>query len=88
MPILDSSKSLADHICLVALADCPSLVYLNNYIKALQTGGGFSVLQLLSLPIVHTTIFLAGDTIRDLDETISDTAVVCAPSLNVLSMLM
>ena len=57
VPILDSSKSLADYICQVALAACPSLVYYNNGTEAAQTRGGLSFLQLLSLPIVHTTIF-------------------------------
>ena len=32
-------------------------------------------------------VFLAGDTILDLDATISDTEVVCAPSLNALFIL-
>ena len=44
VPILDSSKPLAEYIQQVALLDIPSLVYSNNYIKASQTGGGFSVL--------------------------------------------
>ena len=60
--ILDSSKSLADYICQVTLADRPSLVCFNNDIKAAQTGGVFSVLHLISFPIVHTSIFLEGDT--------------------------
>ena len=84
VPKLDSSKSLAEYICKVALADRPSLVYSKNDIKAAQTGGGFSVLQLLSLPIIHTSNFLAGDTRRELDVTITDAEVVSAPSLNVL----
>ena len=70
------------------MAARPSLVYSNNVIKAAQTGGGFSVLQLLSLPIVHTTIFLEGDTRREIDVTIADAAFFRAPSLNALSMLM
>ena len=86
--ILDSSKSLADYIRQVSLAAHPSLVYSNNDIKAAQTGGGFSVVQMLSLPIVHTTKFLAGDTRRELDVTITDSAVVRATSLNEISMLM
>ena len=57
VPIFDSSKYLADYIRQVALSARPSLVYSNNDIKAAQTGGGCSVLQLLSLPIVHTTNF-------------------------------
>ena len=87
MPILDNSKSLVDYIHQVALASRPSLVYCKNDIKAAQTGGGFSVLQLLSLPIIHTTNFLACDTRRELYVTITDAAVVHAPSLNALSML-
>ena len=63
LPILDSSKYLSDCIRQVALEAHPSLVYSNNDIKSAQTGGGFNVLQMLSLTIVHTTIFLAGDTI-------------------------
>ena len=61
VPILDSSKSLAEFIHQVDLAARPSLVYSNNDIKSAQTGGGSSVLQMLSLTIVHTTIFLSGD---------------------------
>ena len=76
VPILDSSKSLDDYIHQVALVDCPSLVYFNNDIKALQTGGGFSVLQLLSLTIFRITIFLSGDTRQELDVTISEVSVV------------
>ena len=75
VPILDSRKSLDDYICQVALEDSSSLVYSNNVIKAVQTGGGFSVLQMLSLPIFHTTNVLAGDTRREIDLTISDAAV-------------
>ena len=63
-----------------------SLVYSNNDIKAAQTGGGFSVLQLLSLPIVHTTNYFAGDTRWDLYVIISEAEVVCATSLNALYM--
>ena len=75
--ILDSSKSLDYYIHQVSLADRPSLVYSNNDTKTAQTGGGFSVLQLLSLLIVHATKVLA-----------VDAAVVSAPSLNAVSMLM
>ena len=57
VPILDSSKSLDDYIRQVALADRPYLVYSNNEIKAAKTGGGFIILKLLSLIIVHTTNF-------------------------------
>ena len=70
------------------MAACPSLVYSNNDIKAAQTGGGFSVLQLLSLPIVHTTNYFAGDTRQELDVAIADVEVVRAPSLNEIYMLM
>ena len=88
VPILDSSKSLAEYICQVNLDAHPSLVYSNNDIKEVQTGGGFSVLHMISLPIVYTTNYLAGDTRRAIDVTISDMAVVQAPSPNVLSILM
>ena len=88
VPILDSSKSLADNICQVALAARPSFVYSNHGIKAAQTAGGFSVLQLLSLPIAHTTNVLSGDTRQELDVTIADTSVIPIPSLNALFMLM
>ena len=87
MPILDSSKYLADYIRQVALEDRPSLVYSKNYIKSAQTGGALSVLHMLSLTIVHTTNFLVGDTRGELDVTIADAAVVCVPSLNALSIL-
>ena len=87
VPTLESSKSLADYIRQVALEDLNSLVYSKNDIKSAQNGGGFSVLQLLSLPIVYTTNYLAGDNRRDIDETIGDTAVVKAPSLNALYIL-
>ena len=63
-------------------------MYSNNGIKAAQPGGGFSVLQLLSLPIIYTPIFLAGDTRRELDVTIADAAVVQSPSINALSVFM
>ena len=43
---------------------------------------------MISLSIVHTTNFLAGDTRRELDVTIADAAVVRTPSFNELSMLM
>ena len=72
----------------VALDACPTLVYSNNEIKAMQTGGGFSVLQMLSLPIVHTTYLVSVDTIQDLDVTIFDAAVVFETSMNALYMLM
>ena len=88
VPKLDSSKSLAEYICKVALADRPSLVYSKNDIKAAQTGGGFSVLQLLSMPIVHTANFLAGDNRRELDLAITDVAVIFSPSLDELSIIM
>ena len=88
VPILDSSKSLADYIRQIVLAACTSLVYSNNDTKAAQNGGGFSVLQLIYLTIVHTTNVLAGDTRRDHGVTIADVAVVRTPSLNVLYMLM
>ena len=61
-------------------------MYSNNYIKSAQTRGGFSVLQLLSLTIVHTTFF-SGDTRRELDVTIADVEVYYVPSLNALSLL-
>ena len=86
--ILDSSKSLDYYIHQVSLADRPSLVYSNNDTKTAQTGGGFSVLQLLSLLIVHATKVLAVDTRQDIDIIIYDAAVVSAPSLNAVSMLM
>ena len=57
IPVLDSSKSLDGYIFQVPLKYCPSLVYSKNDIKAAQTGGVFSVLHVLSLPIVHTTNF-------------------------------
>ena len=71
LPILDSSKYFANYISQVALEDCPSLVYYNNDIKEAQTVGMFSVLQLISLTIVHATIFLADDTRREIDITIA-----------------
>ena len=55
LPILDSRKSLFGYICQVLMEGCPSLMYSKNNIKAVQTGWGFSVLQLLSLTIIHTT---------------------------------
>ena len=55
--ILDRSKCLDDYICQVSLAALPSLVYFNNDTKAAHTGGGFSVLEILYLTIVHTNIF-------------------------------
>ena len=61
MTILDSSNYLDDHISQVSLEALPSLVYSKNDIKAAQTGGVFSGLQLLSLSIVYTTNYLAGD---------------------------
>ena len=88
MPILDSIKSLDDYIFRVALMACTSLVYSNNGIKAAQNGLGFSVLQLISLSIVHRTNFLAGYTRKELDITIYDLAVSYAPSLNEISMIM
>ena len=72
----------------VDLSARPSLVYSNNYIKAAQTGGVFSVLHLLSQTIIHTTNFLAGDTRREIDITSDYIEVVHAPSLNALSMIM
>ena len=54
----------------------------------MQTGGGFIVLYMLSLPIVYTTIFLAGDTRQDLDVTISYAEIIQSPSLNEISMIM
>ena len=87
-PILDSSKDLADYISKVALVDRPSLVYSKNDIKAVQNGGGFSVLHLLSLTIVHTTNFLASDTRQEIDVTIYDASFICVPCLNILSMIM
>ena len=87
-PILDSSKSLDDYINQVSFVDLPSLVYSKNNIKAAQTGGGFSFLHLLSPIIVHTTIFLSGDTRRYLDLTISDTLFVITPSLNEIYIIM
>ena len=75
VPILDSRKSLDDYICQVALEDFSSLVYSNNGIKAAQYGGGYRVLQMLSLLIFHTTNVLEGDTRRELDLTISDAEV-------------
>ena len=88
VPILYISKSLADYIYQVALAARPSLIYSNNDIKSAQTGKGFNVLQLISLPILHINNVLVGDTRRELDVTISDVAVVRSPSINSLSMLM
>ena len=79
---------MADYISQVDLADRPSLVYSNNDIKAAKTGGGFNVLHLISLPIVHTNHFLACDTRQDLDVTIAEAEVVHSPSLNTLSMIM
>ena len=73
LPILDIRKSLADYICQVALVARPSLVYSNNDIKSVQNGGGFSVLKMTSLPIIHTTNVLAGDTRRYLGVTINHT---------------
>ena len=64
VPVLDSIKSLADHISQVALVARPSLLYSKNYTKAVQTGGGFIFLKLPSLTIIHTTNVLAGDTRR------------------------
>ena len=64
VPMLDSSKSLIEYIRQVSLAAFPSLVYSNNGIKAAQTGGGLSVLQMISLTIVYKTIFLSGDARR------------------------
>ena len=87
VPILDSIKSLDDYICQVALEDFSSLVYSNNDIKAAQPGGGFSVLQMLSLTIVHATKFLVGDTRQEIDATISDAVAVSTPSLNDLFIL-
>ena len=87
VPILDSSKSLDGYIRQVSFVALPSLVYSNNDIKAEQTGGRFSALQLLSLPIIYATIFLAGDTRRELDLTITDFSVVQSPSLNAFSIL-
>ena len=58
VPIVHGRKSLDDYISQVTLLDRPSLVYSKNDIKAAQNGGGFSVLHLLSFPIVHTNIFL------------------------------
>ena len=55
--ILDRSKCLDDYICQVSLAALPSLVYFNNDINVAQNGGGFSVLQMPSLPIVYKTMF-------------------------------
>ena len=66
----------------------PSFLYYNNYIKAAQNGGGFSVLKLLFLSIVHTNNVLEGDTRRELDVTITDVAVILAPSIHELSVLM
>ena len=57
VPILDIIKSLADYIFQVDFMDRPSLVYSNKDIKAAQTVGDFSVLNLLSLTIVYATIF-------------------------------
>ena len=88
VPILDRIKYLADYIWQVALAYRPSLVYSNNGIKAAQTGGGFSVLQLLYPPILYTTTYLTGDTRQELDVTIADTTVVQAPFPNALSIIM
>ena len=88
LPIIDSSKSLAEYVRQVSLADRTSLVYSNNGIKSAQTGGGFSVLQILSPPIVHTTNVLAGDTRQELDVIIADVEVIRSPSLNALYMLM
>ena len=87
VPILDSRKSLADYIHHFYFESCTSLVYSNNDIKAAQPGGGFSVLQLISLTIFHKTIFLAGDTRQEIDVTIADAEFVRATSLNALSML-
>ena len=87
VPILDSSYSLDDYTRQVALAARPPLVYSNNYIKAAQIGGGFSVLQLLFLTIVHTSIYLVGDTIRELDVKTAEAGVIHAPYVNALLML-
>ena len=64
------------------------MLYCNNCIKEAQNGRGFSVLQLLFLPIVLTNNVLAGDTRRELDLAITDMAVIFAPSLNELSIIM
>ena len=69
------------------MADNPSLLYYKNYIREAKNGGGFSVLQLLFLSIVHANNFLAGDTRQELDLGITDVAVIFAPSLNELSMI-
>ena len=88
MPLLDISKSLDDFISQVYLETSPTLVYYNNYIKAAQNGGGFSVLHLIFLSIAHTNNVLAGDNRRELDLAITDVAVILTPSLNELSMIM
>ena len=62
-------------------------MYSNNDIKAAETWGGFSVLQLISLPIVYTTDYFSGDIRLELYVTISDMSVVQAPSHNALSIL-
>ena len=87
-PILDNSKSFADFIRQFGLAARPSLVYSDNDTKKAQPGGGFSVLQLLSLTIVHTTGFLVCYIRIELDVTIFDVTVVLVPSLNALSVIM
>ena len=88
MPILDISKSLDDFISQVYLETSPTLVYYNNYIKAAQNGGGFSVLHLIFLSIAHTNNVLAGDTRLELDVNITDVAVNLIPSLNEISVIM
>ena len=85
--ILDSRKSLDEYTHQDFFIDFPSLVYSNNDIKAAQPGGGFSVLQMLSLTIVHATKFLVGDTRQEIDATISDAVAVSTPSLNDLFIL-
>ena len=45
-------------------------------------------MQLLSLPIVHANNVLAYDTRQELDVSIADAAVVCAPSIHALSIFM
>ena len=63
-------------------------MYSKNDIKAAQTGGGFSVLQLLSLPIVYKNNYLEVDNRWYIDVTIAETEVFQATSINAISMIM
>ena len=88
VPLLDISKSLDDFISQVYLGDTPFLLYYNNYTKSGKNGRGFSFLHEILLSIAHTNNVLAGDTRQELDVTITDVAVIFAPYINKLSVLM